>query len=126
MITQLYFENSFNKIKQQQKNKAFFRKLLKNAIKFQKGEVFELYTNENQLIAAAFFLKDKETVCYLIGDCNEENKKNGAMFSLMDFAIQHYKNQFKYFDFGGSNVESVATFYKKMGGKDVNYFEYYS
>lgn len=125
-ILQLYFENSFNKIKQQQKNKTFLKQLMTAAVANKKGETLELYSLDNQLIASAFFLKDKKTVFYLIGDCNEENKKKGAMYVLMDSAIQHYKDTFQLFDFGGSTIESVATFYKKMGGTDVNYFEYKS
>lgn len=125
-ILKFYFENSFNKIKQQQKNKVFLKQLITNAITNKKGELLELYSSDNQLIAAAFFLKDKQTVCYLIGDCNEENKKKGAMYVLMDFAIQYYIKDYLVFDFGGSSIESVATFYKKMGGNDVEYFEYKS
>jgi hypothetical protein len=123
-VINLYFINSFNKIKQQKKNKSFITQLIKNAIQQQKGESIEVYDSQNKLCAAAFFLKDKQTVCYLIGDCNPEDKKHGAMFSLMDFAITHYQKKYELFDFGGSNVESVATFYKKMGGIDQEYYEY--
>lgn len=123
-VLHLYFSNSFNKIKQQKKNKTFITQLTENAIKNQKGETIEVYDAQNKLCAAAFFLKDKQTVCYLIGDCHLEDKKNGVMFSLMDFAIKHYQKDYEIFDFGGSNVESVATFYKKMGGIDQEYYEY--
>lgn len=121
----LYFSNAFNKIKQQKKNQFFFKQLVANAIEMDKGEVFEAYNEENQCVAAAFFLKDKTRCYYLIGDCNPEWKKKGAVYHLMDFAIQHYKSGLLTFDFGGSNVPSVAAFYHKMGGVDVEYFEYY-
>lgn len=123
-VLNLYFANSFGKIKQQKKNKTFITQLIKNALKNQKGETIEVYDAQNILCAAAFFFKDKQTVCYLIGDCNFENKKKGVMFSLMDFAIKNYQIDFEIFDFGGSNVPSVATFYKKMGGIDREYYEY--
>lgn len=123
-ILTLYFANSFYKIKQAQKNKKFISQLISQALTHNKGETIELYDQEGKVVAAAFFLKDKETVCYLIGDCNPEDKKNGVMFSLMDVAIKQYQKEFDVFDFGGSNVESVATFYKKMGGIDQEYYEY--
>lgn len=122
-ILSFYFQNSFNKIKQQNKNKKYLNQLLKAATKHKKGQCLEVWENET-CVAAAFFLFDKKTICYLIGDANEINKKEGVMFSLMNYAIMHYKTVFETFDFGGSNIESVATFYRKMGGKDSIYYEY--
>ena len=125
-VLNFYFNNSFQKIKQQNINKFFLKKLLINALKNGKGDVIEVFNSNNQLRGASFFLKEKNWVIYLIGDCDFANKKNGLMFSTMSFAIEYYKkNNFSYFDFGGSNIESVATFYKKLGGIDVEYFEYY-
>lgn len=122
-VLQFYFENSFHKIKQQAKNKIFLTKLMQQAISNHAGECLEVWEN-NVCIAAAFFLKEKETVCYLIGDSYSTHKKEGVMFSLMDEAIKHYQSTFKVFDFGGSNIDSVATFYRKMGGVDAYYYEY--
>lgn len=123
-VLSFYFENSFNKIKQQQKNKLFLKQLLQNSIKHNKGNTIEAYNDNNELIASAFFLTDKNTVCYLIGDSNMTHKKRGVMYCLMDYAIKFYEKDYHYFDFGGSNVNSVAAFYEKMGGKDVEYFAY--
>lgn len=123
-VLDFYFDNSFNKIKQQNKNKIFLKQLLQNAIEHKKGNTIEAYNNDNMLIASGFFLTDKETVCYLIGDSDLENKKRGIMYCLMDYAIQFYKNDYQFFDFGGSNIKSVATFYQKMGGEDIEYFAY--
>lgn len=126
-VEELYFNNSFHKIKQQKMNKSFFASLTKAAIDQQKGEVIQAFNSADECVAAAFFFVDKTRAYYLIGDCLPEYKKKGAMFCLLDFAVQHYrKNRYKTFDFGGSNVESVATFYRKMGGQDVTYFEYFN
>lgn len=123
-VKKLYFEHSFNKIRQQSKNQKFFSALTSSALEHHKGEAIEVYNKEDECVAAAFFLKDKSRVYYLIGDSLPHEKKNGVMFCLMDFAIRHYMGEYKTFDFGGSNIESVATFYRKMGGKDVTYFEF--
>lgn len=123
-VLNLYLQHSFHKIKQQTSNKQFIKKLMKQAILHQKGEVVEAFNDKDQLVAAAFFLKDKETIYYLIGDSETQSKKAGVMFCLMNFAIQHYQKSYQLFDFGGSNDEGVATFYRKMGGEDNAYFEY--
>ncbi|MBI2259889.1 MAG: hypothetical protein HYU67_13450 [Flavobacteriia bacterium] len=123
-VLQFYYENAFKKLGLSSLQKIKIQKLMTNAILKDKAEVIEVFDINLQRVGASFFLMDKNTVYYLVGDCDFEEKKGGLMFSLMDFAITEYKRNFSYFDFGGSNIESVATFYRKLGGKDYEYFEY--
>ncbi|MGV6860218.1 MAG: hypothetical protein ACWA41_00510 [Putridiphycobacter sp.] len=88
-----------------------------------KGECIGIF-DAGQLVGGGFFFKDKTRITYLKGTSTEEAKKNGAMFGLIDFAINKFKDQYKTFDFGGSDIDNVATFYKKFGAVDKFYFEY--
>lgn len=97
--------------------------LMENAVKYQKGETIAVFEND-QIVGSGFFLKDKSRVTYLKGASTESAKKNGAMYGLMDFAFSHYRSDFDRFDFGGSNVESVASFYKKFGAINNSYYNY--
>jgi hypothetical protein len=97
--------------------------LMISAVGSKSGETIAVFDGDN-IVAAGFFLKDKKQVTYLKGASTDIAKKNGAMFGLMDFAFTTYSSQFNVFDFGGSDIDSVATFYKKFGAKDRAYFEY--
>jgi hypothetical protein len=97
--------------------------LMKTAIELGKGEMW-IVKEENQLVAAGFFLKDKKRITYLKGASEEEAKRNGSMYVLMDFAFNHYCQNHSTFDFGGSDVENVANFYKKFGAVDRTYYNY--
>jgi hypothetical protein len=97
--------------------------LAKVSLQKQKGDAIGIYENDC-LIGGGFFLKDKATVTYLIASTSIEHKKNGAVYGLIDFALSHYQTQYKIFDFGGSNIDSIADFYKKFGAEDKTYFEY--
>ncbi len=88
------------------------------------GEMIGVFNRSNELVAGGFFLKDKSRITYLKGASTDEAKKLGAMFSLFDFAFNYYIEQYNYFDFGGSDVENVATFYKKFGAEDRKYYDY--
>jgi len=88
-----------------------------------KGETIAVFDG-NTIVGGGFFLKDKSTITYLKGASTDEAKKNGAMYGLLDFAFHHYQNDYSIFDFGGSNIENVAVFFKKLGGLDKTYFEY--
>lgn len=119
-ILTFYRGNSFNKIKQNPKNLDYLGNIMSEAIKRGKGECIIAY-EDNKVIGGEFIIKDKNTATYLIGDCNSYHKKEGLMYALLDFAINHYKDNYQVFDFGGSNIKSVAQFYKKLGGTDKYY-----
>ena len=56
--------------------------------------------------------------------CEEAAKKEGAMYYLMGETINAAKEDYRTFDFGGSNVNSVREFYCKFGAVDRYYYEY--
>lgn len=78
--------------------------------------------NENQeLLAAACFIKTNDTILYLKGFSSEEGKNKGAMHYLFDDLIQQNAVKMSYLDFGGSNLKNVARFYHSYGAQDVVY-----
>lgn len=99
-------------------------KLMDNALKDENAEMIIAKNENGDFVAGGFFLKDKTRITYLKGAATEEAKKLGAMYALFDFAFERYLPDFDLFDFGGSDVENVATFYKKFGAIDRKYYNY--
>lgn len=99
------------------------KQLMHHAIEIGKGELIEVLENE-QLVASGFFLKDKKRITYLKGASQEEAKKGGAMYSLFNYAFERYQPKYDTFDFGGSDIEPVAIFFRKFGATDRNYYNY--
>lgn len=97
--------------------------LMNSAFENNQGELIEVF-DQNQFVGAGFFLKDKNRITYLKSACTDEAKKNGAMYGLINFAINKYKADFKILDFGGSDIENVANFYKKFGSQDRCYYNF--
>jgi hypothetical protein len=97
--------------------------LMNSAIANNQGELIEVF-DQNQFVGAGFFLKDKYRITYLKSACTEDAKKNGAMYGLINYAINRYKPDFRIFDFGGSDIKNVANFYKKFGSLDRCYYNY--
>lgn len=121
ILVDLYQANSFLKFKQPKSNLNYLKKSMKSYLANEKGYLL-IATFENSIKAAAFFIEDKETTYYLIGDAYVEDKKNGAIYGLIDYAIEKsILEGKKTVDFGGSNVDSVAEFYKKFGAEDKFY-----
>jgi hypothetical protein len=104
------------------KNIEKLKRLMIIAKKNNSGDTIAVF-DENKIVAAGFFLKDKSRITYLKGASLENAKKNGAMYGLLNFAFENYLSSFSTFDFGGSDVTSVAQFYKKFGALDRTYYE---
>lgn len=92
-------------------------------------------TYNDEVLASGFFITYQNRIVFLKGGITEEGKKVGAMYFLMNKVMEEaVKRSTKYlvlstqyslltFDFGGSNNKNVGDFYRKLGGKDVAYFE---
>lgn len=100
------------------------KKLMYTSIERGLGEMIVAKNDMGNVVAGAFFLKDKKRITYLKGAATDEAKKAGAMYALIHTAIERYSPDFKVLDFGGSDIENVATFYKKFGATDRKYYNY--
>ncbi len=97
--------------------------LMNTLILHKKAETMAIYTTDNQLCAAAFFMKNNNRFVYLKSGVTDFGKNHGAMHLLFDFFIKKYAGTDNILDFGGSSVESVARFYKNFGAKDCVYLQ---
>ena len=84
------------------------------------GELCFTYQGET-LVAAAFFLKHKETVTILCSSTDFSNRKNGANTFLIDEAIQRYINKYKTLNFGGSSMQTIAKYFFSFGAQEKTY-----
>lgn len=86
---------------------------------------FQLHKNE-KLEAGIICMEDKNQLLYVKGASKEEGRKNGAMYQLIQAAIDQAKSSNKTFDFGGSRVEGVRRFNHNLGGEDREYYAYFN
>jgi len=123
-LISIFKETSFKKIDTiSESDLERLLSLMQNALANDAGELLVIKKGR-EVVGAGFFLKDKKRITYLKGACFEEHKKSGAMFKLIHSAIEEYQEDYEHFDFGGSNVENVANFYRKFGASDRTYYNY--
>ena len=58
---------------------------------------------------------------YIKGGARTDAKEEGAMYAMMQEAIQYALENQCVLDFGGSNVSGVQRFNKSFGAKDIFY-----
>lgn len=87
------------------------------------GAAYQVVNASDQVVAAGFFLVGFGRVINLFAAANEEGKTNYATHLLTDAAIANYHSTAKVFDFEGSDIPGVATFFQNFGAVRVPYYD---
>ena len=94
---------------------ANFYKTCSNALNLKRGFITGIKNVRQEIVAAAFFAKDNKRIYYLLGAPSAEGKKVNATHLLINEVIKQYAGSELEFDFEGSDIPSVANFYRKFG-----------
>ena len=78
--------------------------------------------NRQQLCAAVFYIKDAGRIINLINASNQVAHQNSWMKVLIDQLIKQHAGKNLVLDFEGSNIPSIATFFKKFGAQKTSYY----
>ena len=84
------------------------------------------HQKEGTLLGAAIFLitpeNTKRSLHSVCAGPTEAGKSIGVMHGIIDFILNRYKGENMLFDFEGSSIASVASFYKKFGANEEPFF----
>ncbi|MCF8370066.1 MAG: hypothetical protein K9H64_00500 [Bacteroidales bacterium] len=97
------------------------RRLISFCTRFRFGEIIGAYTAENNLCAATLFVYSNQKGIYLVSVSTPEGIEKRAMFCLIDHYIQKNSERNMTLDFEGSNIESIARFFKGFGATACEY-----
>lgn len=100
------------------------RNILTFALANSLGQIYGVYSNENELCTAAFFIRHKQRVTFLNASNSPEGKEHQAMYFLIDHFIQNNAEKDFLLDFEGSMVDGVARLYKGFGAISEKYHHY--
>lgn len=121
-VVELFTNETAGKIEHMGKKELLIlQNLCDSCVKQGIGKAIGAFDKTGKLLAAGFFIVFQDTVCYLKGASTSEGKKNGAMYGIMDYMICHHCTSHSRFDFGGSRIPSIATFFQKFGANDHYY-----
>lgn len=86
------------------------------------GEIWGVYSHDNQLRAAVYFCRNKDRIIYMNAVSSPEGKKERSMYFLLDGFIQRHAGQLLTLDFEGSMIPGVARFFEGFGAYSERYF----
>ncbi len=102
-------------------NYHVFQRIMYTAIHKGKGATYGVYTEHNELCAAAFFTVTNNRLTFLFSGTSELARSNGAMPMLIDTVIKSNASTPQILDFEGSNDENLARFYRGFGANKTTY-----
>lgn len=104
-----------------EKDYDVLRKLMQICIEKGVGEILSIYNKESRLVAAGFFLKHKKSITILVSSTDFNHRKNGENTFLIDRAIFKFQKNYEVFNFGGSSIKSIASYFLSFGASTQGY-----
>jgi len=86
--------------------------------------VRSVYNERGVMLSNALLLRDNKRIYHLLNTTTAEGRLLHSNHWLLDQILQEFGGQDLLFDFEGSELEGVKTFYKKFGGHIQPYFHY--
>jgi len=98
------------------------RKIIEEARRLKKGDVFGAYDDENQLHAAVFIVLSNNCAYYIAGGGNTELRHSGGHAFAVWKVISELHDEIKLFSFEGSMVKGIEHFFRSFGAIQMPYF----
>jgi hypothetical protein len=88
------------------------------------GFLLGVYNKNEEIVGGAVFLKDEKRISYLFSVASNEGKKLQATSFLIDAMIKKYASSNYVFDFEGSMISGIASFFRSFGAEIEQYYLY--
>ncbi len=107
--------------------KAEYQKLITLSTKLKERqclEILEAYDENHARLGGALFLIGDTRITYLFSVSNSDGRAKNIMSLVIDYMIERHANSKLLFDFEGSNISSLASFFKSFGAELEPYYHY--
>jgi hypothetical protein len=94
-----------------------FRKLYNLLSAKDLADCYGVYDAQNNLLASAAFFRMKDRAYYILVGNAPSGRELGASHALIDAYINDHAGKLKWLDFEGSDIPSLASFYRSFGGQ---------
>ena len=102
--------------------REFLLVLERKTSRLQQSQIISIHNADNEILAAAFLVWDKNSMYYLIPCYDLKHKDSGASALLVLESIKLARKQGVVFDFEGSMIRGVANHYKQFGSTRTLYY----
>lgn len=102
-------------------NQNILQELLRSMKRQKSGRIIGARNSEQELIAAVLFGHSHDKWYYLAPVNSDKGREKRALFGIIDLLIREQCGKAQTLDFEGSDIESLARFYKGFGAISYEY-----
>jgi len=114
-------KQKYGKVASEEKHIYKLKQIIDHSLHENRGVIYGAFSANNELIGAAFFLKDNTRFTYLSSVLSDEGKQNRSMYAVVDKFVSDHAEQSCVLDFEGSNIEGIARFFEGFGASVETY-----
>ena len=104
-------------------SKQLIQEIVSECEKRNAGKMLSAIDENGNVHASPYFVYDKNVCYYLISGSNPEFRSSGAQTLILWEGIQFAAKVSKAFDFEGSMIEGIETFFRAFGGEFIINYE---
>ncbi len=124
-LIQLFKQTRADTVKElKQKDYQTLSQLVEQAARRKQGEVWEVW-NGSKCLAASFILHNQFFAVNVFNASSIEGRTRQSMSVLLNHVIKYFSGNEIIFDFEGSDIPSVANYYKSYGAREQTYWHIY-
>ncbi|MCB0737927.1 MAG: hypothetical protein KDC92_10470 [Bacteroidetes bacterium] len=101
---------------------AHFKNIALRAIENNKAKVYNLYSENGELTCSACILLDHSKIYFLGGFTMPNFRSDGVMIKLLHEIFACHVGANLTFDFFGSSIENIETFFRSFGAYSTTYY----
>ncbi len=120
----IFKENKGQEIKRNKNDYDLLTEIVLIGLMQNKVAVYEVFDKDENLLGGAIFLISKHRITYLFSAINELGRKLNSNSFLINTVIEKYAKTNIIFDFEGSMVPNIASFFKSFGAVKEHYYDY--
>ena len=121
-LTALYRAHQGQKLSLKEADYARVARLMQAAIDRGHGRIWGATDAAGELRVAVFFLESHGRLINLFGSSDERGRELHSMHFLLDALIERHAGSELIFDFEGSSIPSIASFFASFGSEARSYY----
>lgn len=120
-LVDCYYKNLNQKVGLREDYYQAFQKLIETAISKEKANIYSAHFHSGEFASGLFIGESHNRLVQLMGPSTSAGKKAQAKSFLINEIIKHHSSSEKVMDFEGSEIPSIAKFFKSFGVREVAY-----
>lgn len=122
-LISIYKTNLSQKVRLEDKHYQTIAGVIKEAVNRERGKIYEVRDLEdgNRVCCMGFFLETTTRIINVFGASTSHGKDKYSMHLMLDQVIKTHAGEKEIFDFEGSEIPGVATFFRSFGSIEENF-----